>query len=47
MRENKGTGVAVHFNDEYTVDLSGAIAANSQQEIRELFSLIIHGMMLF
>lgn len=34
MRKNKGTGDGVHRNDEYTVDLSGAIGANSQQEIR-------------
>lgn len=30
MRKNKGTGDGVHRNDEYTVDLSGAIGANSQ-----------------
>lgn len=47
MRENKGTGPDVHFNDEYTLDLSGARAANSQQEIREHFNLTIQGMTLF
>lgn len=41
MRENKGTRHDVHFNDEYTLDLSGALGAKSQQEIREHFDLII------
>ena len=47
MRENKGTGPDVHFNDEYTLDLSGARGANSQREIREHFNLTIQGMTLF
>lgn len=46
MRENKGTRHDVHFNDEYTLDLSGALGAKSQQEIREHFNLIIQGMTL-
>lgn len=36
MRKNKGTGDDIHFNDEYTLDLSGAIGANSQQEIENI-----------
>lgn len=46
MRKNKGTGDGVHRNDEYTVDLSGAIGANSQQEIREHFKLTVQEMTL-
>lgn len=46
MRENKGTGNDVHFNDGYMLDLSEAIGANSQQETREHFNLIIQGMIL-
>ena len=46
MRENKGTRHDAHFNGEYTLDLSGALGAKSQQEIREHFNLIIQGMTL-
>lgn len=47
-RENKGIGDDVHFNNGCTLDLSGEIGANSQQEIREHFNLIIiQGMTFF
>lgn len=47
IRENKGIRDDVHFDDGYTRDLSGEIRANSQQEIREHFNLIMQGVMLF
>lgn len=47
IRENKETGDDVRFNDEHILDLSGAIGANSQQEIREHFNRVQQRMTLF
>ena len=40
MRENKGTRHDAHFNGEYTLDLSGALGAKSQQEIGNISILL-------